>query len=162
MAKTDSPIWQQWADNLLALKGQQVRPMTHDEAQIFMLMSMAEKFDPLLQNFGDGAKEALEGSFQFKVLVARLKSLGAEVGTQVSRPLVTFLACNVTSPGVLVMWAHALTRLHQTLNGKMVTMTNFAEAFPLGLPTDDALNAAWDAQKGIGGAYDNFLDTVTA
>jgi hypothetical protein len=63
-------------------------------------------------------------------------------------------------PGNLVMWAFTLARLYKAAE-KMVTISDLAEVFPAGFPTEDGELEIWDAQKGHEWgerAIDNMLD----
>jgi hypothetical protein len=58
-----------------------------------------------------------------------------------------FVGMIVESPGRAVQWAYTLAVLCAAKNGSLLTLKDWCEAFPFGIPTDDAAKATWLYQK---------------
>jgi hypothetical protein len=144
-----------------------IRPLTNDESQVFMTLLMAEQeaekepgglkpFDR--QNMDnnrrpDVLKEMASG-FGFRVFAARMHPT-----TQLSQELFIFLLTTMKSPGEAVMWCYTLHRMFQA-EQKLLTIGDWANEFPMGLPTREAMSKCWDYQKGgtHGLQTDNLID----
>lgn len=50
-------------------------------------------------------------------------------------------------PGTAVMWAYTLAVLAQEKKGEEVTMSDWCDAFPMGIPSAQACQDAWEYQK---------------
>lgn len=164
---TASPEWQEWADKFLDNSPENLEIPSREDLRFITTIVL----DALL-NDSEVAQKALEdavfdGNTRALLIPAkriespakRIESLGygAEVGISVP-VLIGVLA---DTPGEMVMWAHAATRLAQRSNtGKGVDAGDLLTHFgPGGLPTKARLNALWETQK-IDGA--NMLDMVRA
>lgn len=119
------------------------RPMTEDETGMLVQCMMMEN-----QNFTKGQDKeidtGLESSMGYKIFDKRLEVAGIEV----TLPLAMFLVSLCDSPGNVVMWAYTVNviRVARNIEGP-VTVSDFAEAFPMGIPTDEGLQKAWEEQK---------------
>jgi hypothetical protein len=100
---------------------------------------------------------------------ADLRDLGVEIihtrsqhiGLQISGQVFALIRTISDSPGTIVMWLHALRSWQVRNGGRLVDMDLISmQLFPMGFPTRDALQAAWEAQKMESGG--NFLDTCNA
>ncbi len=102
-------------------------------------------------------KESLPPDFEIKELPAVLKILiGRIPDVKLTLGLLCFIASLSGVPGQIVQWAWELKRLSVQANGKLLTIMDWALAFPTGIPTEEGYLKAWEAQK-IGGQ--NLLDT---
>lgn len=153
MAKIQDQAWNEWADKFLSLKGDEIQPMTPLQSQAFISMNFVERD----ATASKGIEGDLNKDFLYQVMAKRAEYYGLKYTV----PLLAFVRYLCNSPGTGVMWVHALKRL-EIKNGKQVDIEALSHAFPVGFPTDAALSTLWNAQKGIGGAVDNYLDTVAA
>lgn len=152
MASMNDQEWKDWTDKFLALgKSKDILPMTNKQVETFISMDFLER-DKTAQA---GVLDDLKNNFGWNVIQKRADLYKLKY----SVPMLVFVCTLCDSPGKAVMWVHALKRLEQKL-GREVGMTELAHAFPMGFPIDPALHALWEAQKAIGGAKDNYLDTV--
>lgn len=153
MATTNDKVWQDWADAFLSKRRPpdavlMSKEQTHAFASLCMLETSGSDTTQL--------EKDLSKDFLFQVLKSRADAYKLDY----SIPLMVFIAIlSAGRPGTAVMWVHALLRLQQTTKQK-VTLTSLAVAYPVGFPTEATLQEMWDSQKGIGGAVDNYLDTV--
>lgn len=130
-----------------------VRDMTKGEAQAFCAMSLAEKMDPEMPK---DMRKVLNKDFGYQVLSKRLDYFKIPVGWHL-KVLVVSLCRN---PAQVVMWAYTLALLYKEKKAEL-TMGDFLSKFPKGVPTEEALNKAWDEQKRLvrpSGGTDNWLD----
>lgn len=131
-----------------SLLGADIRPMTDTELGYLMQCSLAAP----LRGVADQAF-ANELGFQGKVMFARCKYHGVDI----ERGLLAFLCVISNSPAKLVMWVWTL---HNTEFNGVHTVEHWAmNLFPNGLPTEEAFQKAWDAQKSEKGG--NLLDGDT-
>lgn len=130
-----------------------LRDMTEDEARVFVAMSLAERQAPEMpKDLG----KLLDKNLGYQVFSKRLDYFKIPVGWQ----LRVFIAGLCRNPAHAVMWAYTLALLHKQKNGPLA-IGDFVEKFPAGVPTEDALNKAWDEQKRLvrpSGGSDNWLD----
>lgn len=153
MASMKDQEWLDWTDKFLAVgNSKDINPMTVEQSKAFISMNFLERDRQAWVGLqADLSKDFLWNVLQKRADVYKLKY---------TVPMLAFVRFITDSPGKAVMWVHALKRLEQNIKGE-VSMTTLAYAFPIGFPTDAALSKLWDEQKGIGGAVDNYLDTVT-
>ena len=124
-----------------------VAPLTGEQSAVmFTMLTEPEREMP---------KEVIE-SFPYKVIAKRLDAAGVEVHTHVIAFIAMTLANN---PGQCVMYAHSLFQLYRQ-NG-FVDVKVLCEAYPMGFPTEAAMNESWESQKGNHPAG-NWLDTAEA
>lgn len=143
-------------DKLGSLLGCEVRPMTEDESKVFLTLMMSEGTDAIT-NFDEGLRE--KEVFPYMVLVKRLEaykklSPKMEINTAVQ------ILCGLLSdrPGTSVLWAYTLNEIFVKI-GKEVTIEDWINEFPDGVPTESAYEKAWNSQKN-GGA--NFIDDFSS
>jgi hypothetical protein len=137
---------------LESLLGCEVRPMTEDESRVLVTLLMTRdsgtitKFDADLRD---------KDVFPYLVLVGRLeafKKLSPKLDIDMPVQILCGLLCD--RPGNSVMWAYTLNEMFVKL-GKKVTMGDWIEEFPNGVPTEGAYEKTWEAQKNRGA---NFID----
>lgn len=152
MASMKDQEWLDWTDKFLAVgKSNDINPMTVEQSKAFISMNFMERD----KQAWAGLQADLTKDFLFQVIQKRADLYKLKY----TLPMLVFVRFLCDSPGKAVMWVHALKRMEQNVGGE-VSMTTLAYAFPLGFPTDAALNKLWDAQKGLGDTVDNYLDTV--
>lgn len=144
--------YDKWLRDAVYSLRRDVRPMTASESDVFlvcMLNEMAQEPVPA----------EVTGSFIYKVLDSRLKSLGAQTS-----PWATALLYSICRrPGEAVMLAHVFAYRVRMQKLEMLKVNDVAQLFPDGYPSAKALEAAWDAQKGyvLGlEKVDNMLDLI--
>lgn len=76
--------------------------------------------------------------------------------------MLIFTAVLYDNPGSVVMLVHSLRYWQLMHDNKMLSLVDFASAWPLGYPTADAQEKAWDAQKSPTAKLGNYLDDVVA
>lgn len=125
------------------LLGMDSRPMHEDETgMLFQCMMMEQSGFQKGQNAE--IDKGLDTSRGFKILEKRLEAAGVEV----TLPLMMFLTSLCDKPGMVVVWAYTLNVIRVTRNVEgPVGTSEFAHAFPMGIPTDDVYQAAWNEQK---------------
>ena len=81
-----------------------------------------------------------------KILFFRIRA--ASPGTRITAGLGLWCVtiCN-GSPGNAVLWTWTLHNMAQRIPGSMLTLDDWARAFPLGVPTEEELSRVWTAQK---------------
>jgi hypothetical protein len=144
------------------------RPMTETETGI-MVTAMVAKPQPVTAEQLPAAVLAL-GVFvpdkfeQFTEAQVLMKRLNCAPKDMLFDPGMVALACIMsTNVGRAVLWAWTLFRRTVELS-RPYTLSDFADDFPMGPPTDDGQREIWDAQKGdfpasiFGWATDNALD----
>ena len=153
MITVNDQRWKDWCDEFIGSKN--IRPMKTEESKAFihLLLSEIQKTE---------LPEQILESFHVQVAKAHADRIGLKCTDQVLVMMVQ-LAGDI---GTAVMYMHALRRVQQTTGADVIDITAFSEAFPLGVPAAEAINALWDKQKltseerksltGI----DNYLDYV--
>jgi hypothetical protein len=135
-----------------SLLGTELRPMTEEESRYFLQCSLHPDFRTAVdQGFADQA------GFSGKVMFARCKHHGIEI----ERGLFLFLCVTSNTPAKLVMWVWTLHNAKSTgyLSGMATLETWGMRLFPNGMPTEEAFEKIWDAQKSEKGG--NLLDGDT-
>jgi hypothetical protein len=81
--------------------------------------------------------------------------------TDVSHGCFLFVASMCDRPGKIVMWAYALAHMAEIIKvDRMIGMNDFAEYFPMGVPSEDAQRRCWEHQKQEGAPNSNLLDEL--
>ena len=122
-----------------------VRVMTNLETEVFLAMILKDEGAPL--------SKAAQELAQYGIFASRAKYVGLDITPEAA----LFFACGCDRPGTLVMYVYALKWYQVEHGGERLTIQSVAEIFPMGLPTEESLSAAWKAQK-INGQ--NLLDMV--
>jgi hypothetical protein len=121
------------------------RPMTKDESGIFMAAMLNPK---LKEEFDEAFSEEL--GFPGKVLYRRL-SVFSTAKISKGLALLTVVMSN-GSPGNLVMWTYTFHRMNK---GEMISISDFTDVFPFGVPSEEGLSDIWDSQKHNGNLIDD-------
>ena len=134
-----------------ALLKAKVVPMTKDETEIFIILTV---YDRGGQPLPEEAK-----SFGHRVLEKRLE-VHQVPATDIA---IALLAAISKTPGDCVLYAAVIKALHSKLNRK-VTFDDIVNYFPWGFPTIEARHEIWDGQKVVGEreGSDNWLDHAEA
>lgn len=122
----------------------EVEPMSDNLSKAFLITAMAE-----MRN--GAVPSSLEKSFIYQVLDKRAEFIGLKLN-KYAKVLLTLIA---DRPGTIVMYLCYLKSKQDP--GTEFTCEQLARTFPMGFPTDKALEKLWDSQK-VGG--DNLLDTI--
>lgn len=120
-----------------SLIGAASRPMNRDESTI-MIKAMLS--DDLQKPFD--ASFAAELGFPGQVLFRRMEvCTKAKIDKGLALMIVIMANGN---PGNLVMWAYTM---HKMNKGTLININDFAENFPLGVPSEEGFCEVWDSQK---------------
>lgn len=136
-------------------------PMTIEESQTFMQLSMIEMTDVTPP---PDVRAALLSSPIIYIITKRIEQVYANWEEVASLPAVTMLSDLVTTtgPARAVMWAYTLLYM-RALRGQTITLSILSDIFPFGFPNEEDLRKVWESQKcEVGqrspGATDNMLD----
>jgi hypothetical protein len=133
------------------------RPMTEDETKSFMSAILAD-----LQDNKPGDFSNIEGTLTYATIVHRLKTAGVNLSVG---GLLGLVAWTNGRPGDMVMWAYTASQIAKSSGTKLITCNDLVEAFPFGIPTEEARKKIWEAQKVPfdeikNGMSDNYLDML--
>lgn len=92
-------------------------------------------------------------------ILARLNYAGVQI---TPGALMTVLAFDAKSPGDLVLWAYTIKCLAEKEAKTLISVDDLIAAFPFGIPTEEARERIWTAQKQDGAPGANWLDTKEA
>lgn len=108
-------------------------PMDVDLTRIFIGLMMCEEHPDQELN------DAVRNNMMAQLITKRVEWAG---GAPLSIPLTSLLSVLADgSPGKAVMLTHAVVK------GKVTTVYEIGEIFPMGFPTEESFSAAWDDQK---------------
>lgn len=134
----------------------QTAPMSPKQTEYMLNLMMAE----MSGKDGDILKDLLAANhFPLQVLEKRLEVYG-DKDAQISPGVRVFCSVISDNPAQVVMWAYTLHLLWRR-SKKKVDFAAFANAFPWGIPKEDAITPIWDSQKRKpepGTMNDNLLD----
>ena len=137
-------------NSLPSLLGSATVPMTVEQSQTFTSCFIHETTTRAAFDRDTAEKMGPIGS----ILFARL----AWGDVRVTRELA--LWCAILSdgvPGKIVLWAWTLRKLYEVCHNQQLTISDWTNVFPLGVPTPEEYTRVWDAQK-VQGIPDNALD----
>ena len=117
-----------------------VIPMTLETTELFMRLIMIEKDGsmPNLEETGD------ELPFSVKLIKNSLRN---RFSFGMTEPLQLMLAQLSGSAGNVIMYLTYLQYQAKKLDKRELSIEDLANIFPLGFPTDSALQDIWDSQK---------------
>lgn len=133
------------------------RPLSVDEAQLFITLSMSDNREKVGAVFGQAVSMELElGSAGAMLLstLSRSKFLRIDAGLAI---MLVSLSGGI--PGNLVLWSWTMHVIHQTRPGRVLTLLDFSDYFPLGVPSDAGYSEVWSAQKFQGANVLDLLET---
>jgi hypothetical protein len=135
-----------WADQFLK---SEVELMDEDTTEAFVQCRLGIPPDVTMATIS----EHPEATSSIKIIAGRSRHIGLSMNAQTT---VFLSALCKGRPGTMVMWVHALRSWQVRNDNVMITLHVLGmQLFPNGFPTENALEAAWDAQKEDGG---NMLD----
>lgn len=141
-------------ENYKGLADCKTEPMDTVRSRVFLQLCLTDSSDlkRMFKDFGQ--------MMSLQIIQSRLEYAGWSNGEIDVKPIF-FAAVISLTPGEAVMWAYTLCLLAKQ-NGNRFTWNDFCKAFASGLPTPDAMEAAWDAQKGsaLNLPIDNGLDSL--
>lgn len=123
------------------------RPMNEEESKLFIGLCMADQLDK-------EQKEPEDAPPIYMILKRRLEWAGFS-GCATINLLLWCAYLSGGSPGKAVMWAWQLAYLSKNVYNGPVSLTQWTDEFPWGVPTEEVYEKTWDLQKD-GGA--NLLD----
>lgn len=156
---------------LFDVTNDEVRPMSEDEAKHFVAINLAQRMRPSKVVSGKDLRAEFMAHyktdalpFQLDVGISRIEACDPEGEFDLDMVMWAFGVLS-DRVGVVVLWAYALSKGRQKVNGQAITLDHWArQMHPNGPPTKDAITRIWDAQKGhvLGLKCDNYLDTKEA
>jgi hypothetical protein len=123
------------------------RPLNRDESEVFMKLCLAMPEKVKIED--------ADAPPAYKILKGRLEWAGFDQCMTTDLLLWCCFLCN--SPGKVVMWAWQLAYLSKNVYNGPISMTQWTDEFPMGVPTDEVYRDTWELQKD-GGA--NLLDRL--
>ena len=140
-----------WADNFLK---SEVELMDKDTSEAFIQCSLGIPPNVSMQEIA----EHPAATSSVKIIVGR----GAAIGLEMNAQATVFMSVLCKGrPGTMVMWVNALRSWQIRNNNQRIDMNVLGmQLFPNGFPTENALQAAWEAQKTEDGF--NLLDRYNA
>jgi hypothetical protein len=135
-----------------SLLGAKTIVLTQEQLQHFLQLSIGEMrstprlFTPEIAN---------EFGLPGKILFSRLGLCGIKVSGALA--LWCIILAN-DNPGTVVLWAWTLREMFIAQKQRMLTVSDWTHAFPMGVPTQDEISRVWDAQKEEGAPAGNGLD----
>lgn len=124
------------------------RVMTNEEAELMLRIMMTPEMNDQFDE-----EMSVQLGFVGQVLYKRLVVCSTVKVTKGVALLVAQLSEG--NPGNIVMWTYTLHSMMKDGIKHMITMNDFVNVFPHGVPTEAGYHEIWDAQKN-GGA--NMLD----
>lgn len=114
-----------------------VVPLANDESQILILLLLHK------EELVGRMKTDLANEFMYNVLVKRLEFFNVKVEDAVVCALLVLT--RMSTPGRAALYVHTLA--HLSKDKEQYTVEDLCSDFPMGFPSDDALDDAWVAQK---------------
>lgn len=114
------------------------RPLTEDETRILAALIMSD-----LQNTSIIHPQIKE-LFAYKVLEKRLQAY--KILDKVDEKVLVFCAAVSNNPAEAVMWGYTLA-LILTKQKKVLTINDWCNYFPMGVPTEEERERCWVEQK---------------
>lgn len=134
--------------SLLDVPEEQRGVLSDADASMFMRASTLDaKPTVFTRNAPDFDKFFKEGG---EIFLDRLDLDGTKVSVAVGLWIVYY--CTHEAPGEkrvpnLILWAYTLNRIRRKQKCEMVTMTELADEFPFGFPTQEGMDEIWESQK---------------
>lgn len=133
------------------------RPMTETETQNLFTAIMSE-----MNGIEPGDFSTIKNTMPYATIIARLNLVEVDL---TRGALLAMLAWSDGSPGDLVMWGYTASHIARTSGKKLITCDDLVNAFPFGIPDDNARMKTWDSQKvpfdkRNSNTSDNYLDMI--
>jgi hypothetical protein len=123
----------------------QVRPLTEDEMRMFVQLSVAPEH--VVKGIIEDLRKERQG-FQLAVLEKRLEAAG--LTGRIEDALKVWYLLLSKNVAELVMWCYTSAVVLHERQMKVYTLDEWARRdFPMGVPTEQAMNDVWDEQKGL-------------
>ncbi len=135
-----------------SLLGGATVPMNREQTQLFMNCSIQEEITKGGSPFTDDIAKKLGPIGQ--ILYSRIRLADVRITLELA------VWCSTLSegvPGNLVLWAWTLRELSMLYAGRELTIADWTNHFPMGVPTPEEYHRVWRAQK-VSGIPDNALD----
>lgn len=116
----------------LNLPAHEIRPMTEDESMLFMSLVMNK--EPI---------EPPVGFFLYDIIKKRIDVY--EVADKIDIKVVILCSFFSTTPANIVTWFHTLLAMAEQKSP--VTIEDWTDKFPMGIPTKEAISRIWQEQK---------------
>ena len=131
---------------LQGLSGCQVRPMTDDESRLLLTLICAARNGKDLPEMEKQLRDSR--CMSYLILTSRLEAFkkGFSPTLDIDVAVQIFCALLCDRPGKVVMWAYTLNEMF-VKQGRKVTMEDWINEFPMGVPTEDEYSAMWELQK---------------
>lgn len=131
------------------------RVMTEEESLFLVMATLAEHTvtsDPNKKELVSGTideciealGEEMANNDAGKIFLGRLKAAGTVL--TYSPIFISYLMTLASNIAGIVMWAYFLVEETRKA-GRTLTITDFGDFFPMGIPTEEAVHAYWDSQK---------------
>jgi hypothetical protein len=141
-----------------------LRPLNMNESEAWVTAVMLEKKEDKFQTAAE-LLESLEAKplpTALRMMLNRINLYAPEIPLSV--PVLFCLCSTAKTPGHITLWTYAVIKETRKLGGPITTERLMKELLPDGIPTDEYLDKAWDAQKGpsLGLQVDNYFDQKEA
>ncbi len=143
--------------SLLDLKREHLRPMTEEESKLFASVFFNIKGDTMTGSEFLKKAEAMEAPQALMIIAKRLASFTTE--ERFDPAAVIFVASLCGKAGDCALWAHALIDGAKRFGGELTLEDFSTRMFPIGIPSDEGMSAAWDSQKDSSMPNSNVLDS---
>lgn len=139
------------------LLGSKIRPLNEKESQLFLGICMKGNIP-----FPEDMAKELESMFLYQVLKKRLDAIPQVNGLkpEISPWLILWCSMLCDRPGIAVMWAYTLY-LMWLKERREVTIMDWVDEFPMGVPLMSEYERLWDEQKQQTGIQ-NCMDDLAA
>ena len=147
----------QYPTSFLDTASHDLRPLNREESEMLVKALIADSLNPIPGDFS-----TLKNTIIDTTMVQRLQ----DVNVQMTAGLLLVLATLAGSrPGNLVMWAYTISQIAKNKNKQLITVLDWVDNFPFGVPSDDAYQNTWKAQKVSNHEYsdgisDNHMDNI--
>lgn len=123
----------------------ETRPLTQDESKMLITL-LCHKDDDGLIPLDEVIRK--DNVFPYMVMVKRLDTFKKMFSPKLEIGLGPQIFCALTSnnPAKVVMWAYTLNEIFLKC-GHKVTLEDWINEFPMGLPTEEEFIRIWDSQK---------------
>jgi len=147
----------QYPVSFLDTPSQNLRTLTESETAVLVKSLFADLTNPIAVD-----NDLIKDTIYDATIVHRLDCVGVHITPGL---LLMLIELGQGRPGFLVMWAYTISHIARNTGKKLIASTDWADAFPFGIPTQDAYKSTWEAQKVPPsethfGLSDNYLDRM--
>jgi hypothetical protein len=127
-------------------------PMTKEQTkQVLGLMMAKSKEKPAAED------EQLSPLFLSQVILTRISAYKLPF-TVSNFFLLASMICGIDSPGKMMLLLALCFQYHQKNKKTLLTLNDWANMFPWGMPTKEEFHQMWDSQKREGEPLGNMVD----